>query len=114
MLTFHKAQEFTEIAVGLDAPSLPPAVAWIDALAPTAEEISFLRRVLGVEPPTLAQMLEIEIFKPPLSFAWRAVCDAPDCAARGVGRQLDESPRFRHHAFGLAERALRTADRMRS
>ena len=60
MLTFHKPPELTEIAVGLDAPSLPPAVAWIDALAPTPEEVGFLRRVLGVEPPTLAQMLEIE------------------------------------------------------
>ena len=60
MLTFHKAPELTEIAVGLDSWSLPPAVAWIDALAPTPEEIGFLRRVLGVEPPTLAQMLEIE------------------------------------------------------
>jgi magnesium transporter len=60
MLTFHKAPELTETAVGLDATSLPPAVAWIDALTPTPEEISFLQRVLGVEPPTLAQMLEIE------------------------------------------------------
>ena len=60
MLTFHKAQELTETTVRLDAPSLPPAVVWIDALAPTAEENSFLRRVLGLEPPTLAQMLEIE------------------------------------------------------
>jgi magnesium transporter len=60
MLTFHKAPELTKVAVALDAPSLPPAVAWIDALAPTPEEVGFLRRVLGVEPPTLAQMLEIE------------------------------------------------------
>jgi magnesium transporter len=60
MLTVHKAPELTEIAVGLDASSLPPAVAWIDALVPTPEEIGFLRRVLDVEPPTLAQMLKIE------------------------------------------------------
>src|ERR1700677_5228546 len=60
MLTFHKAQELTETTVRLDALSLPPAVAWIDALAPTVEEDSFLLRVLGLEPPTLAQMLEFE------------------------------------------------------
>ena len=60
MLTFHKTPELGEIAVALDATSLPPDVSWVDALAPTPEEIDFLRRVLGVEPPTLAQMLEIE------------------------------------------------------
>jgi len=60
MLTFHKMPELGEIVVALEAPSLPPDVSWVDALAPAPEEIGFLRRVLGVEPPTLAQMLEIE------------------------------------------------------
>ena len=60
MLTFHKTPELAEVAVALDATSLPPGVSWVDALAPTSEEIGFLRRVLGVEPPPLARMLEIE------------------------------------------------------
>jgi len=60
MLNFYKTPQLTEIAVGLDASSLPPDVSWIDAHAPTPAEIDFLRRVLGVEPPTLARMLEIE------------------------------------------------------
>jgi magnesium transporter len=60
MLTFHKEPELDQVTVGLDSPSLPTTVSWIDAVAPTGEEISFLRRVLGIEPPTLPQMLEIE------------------------------------------------------
>src|SRR5271154_3530490 len=60
MLTFHKTPELGEIVVALDATSLPPDVSWVDALEPSPEEIGFLRRVLGVEPPTLAQMLEID------------------------------------------------------
>ena len=90
MLTFHETPELGQIAVALDAPSLPPGVSWVDALEPTSEEIGFLRRVLGVEPPTLAQMLEIEFFEPPPSFAWRALRDAPDRTARVGGRQHDE------------------------
>jgi magnesium transporter len=60
MLTFHKGPDLAEIAVEPDAPSLPPAVSWVDALTPTEEEIAFVRRVIGVELPALAQMLEIE------------------------------------------------------
>jgi magnesium transporter len=60
MLTFHKAPEFGEVSVGPEAQSLPAGVSWVDALRPTPEEIAFLRRVLGVEPPPLARMLEIE------------------------------------------------------
>src|SRR5271156_6070240 len=60
MLTFHKMPELGEIVVALEAPSLPPDVSWVGALAPAPEEIGFLRRVLGVEPPPFAQMLEIE------------------------------------------------------
>ena len=48
MLTFHKTPELGEIAVALEAPSLPSDVSWVDALAPAPEEIGFLRRVLGV------------------------------------------------------------------
>ena len=39
---------------------LPPGATWIDANSPTAEESAFLVRALGVEPPSLAKMSEIE------------------------------------------------------
>jgi magnesium transporter len=39
---------------------LPAGATWIDANAPTAEESAFLLRALGVEPPNLAKMSEIE------------------------------------------------------
>ena len=39
---------------------LPDGATWIDANAPTPEESAFLGRALGVEPPTLAKMSEIE------------------------------------------------------
>ena len=39
---------------------LPDGATWIDANAPTPEESAFLVRALGVEPPTLAKMSEIE------------------------------------------------------
>ncbi len=39
---------------------LPEGATWIDANSPTPEESAFLMRALGVEPPTLAKMSEIE------------------------------------------------------
>ncbi len=39
---------------------LPDGATWIDANSPTPEERAFLVRALGVEPPTLAKMSEIE------------------------------------------------------
>jgi len=43
-----------------DASELPEGTSWIDALSPTPEESAFLIRALGVEPPSLAKMSEIE------------------------------------------------------
>ena len=42
------------------ATKLPEGVSWIDAHSPSPEEVEFLRHSLGVEPPTLAKMSEIE------------------------------------------------------
>jgi magnesium transporter len=42
------------------ASDLPEGTSWIDAQSPTPEESAFLRRSLGVEPPSLAKMSEIE------------------------------------------------------
>ena len=42
------------------AAHLPEGTTWIDADNPTPEEIEYLQRALGVAPPTLAQMSEIE------------------------------------------------------
>jgi magnesium transporter len=42
------------------AHELPEGTSWIDAQSPTSEESEFLKRTLGVEPPTLAKMSEIE------------------------------------------------------
>jgi magnesium transporter len=39
---------------------LHEGVSWIDANSPTPDEAAFLKRALGVEPPTLARMSEIE------------------------------------------------------
>ena len=39
---------------------LPEGATWLDANSPTPEETAFLLRALGVEPPTLAKMSEIE------------------------------------------------------
>jgi magnesium transporter len=39
---------------------LPEGTTWIDADTPTPEEVEYLERALGVTPPTLAQMSEIE------------------------------------------------------
>ena len=42
------------------ASELPEGTNWIDAQSPTAEESEFLKRTLGVEPPSLVKMSEIE------------------------------------------------------
>src|SRR5579883_2227498 len=39
---------------------LPEHATWIDARSPTPEEAAFLERSLGVKPPTLERMSEIE------------------------------------------------------
>ncbi|MDE3175320.1 MAG: magnesium transporter CorA [Pseudomonadota bacterium] len=39
---------------------IPEGATWIDANAPTAEETAFIERALGVTPPNLAKMSEIE------------------------------------------------------
>ena len=39
---------------------VPEGVSWIDAHEPTSEELDFLRHALGIEPPSLARMSEIE------------------------------------------------------
>jgi magnesium transporter len=39
---------------------IPEGASWIDANSPTPEETAFIKRALGVEPPTLATMSEIE------------------------------------------------------
>jgi magnesium transporter len=60
MLTFHDTLAGTTPSVDLAAGAPPAAVNWIDALAPTAEEIAALNRALGVATPTLDKMSEIE------------------------------------------------------
>jgi len=42
------------------ATHLPEGATWLDANAPNAEETAYLERALGVTPPSLAQMSEIE------------------------------------------------------
>ena len=42
------------------AAQLPEGATWIDANCPTAEETAFLVRALGVEPPSLEKMSEIQ------------------------------------------------------
>jgi magnesium transporter len=42
------------------ATHLPEGATWIDANAPTADEVAYLERSVGVTPPSLQQMSEIE------------------------------------------------------
>jgi magnesium transporter len=60
MLAFHNTLAKGEIAVALDATSLPPEVNWIDAFQPGPAEIAFLERILGIEVPSFQRMSEIE------------------------------------------------------
>jgi magnesium transporter len=60
MLSFHEAASLKAVHVELSATKLPDEVVWVDAQSPTEAENAFLRRVLGVEPPPLDRMLEIE------------------------------------------------------
>lgn len=60
MLTFHDAQMLNLTQVARDAATLPEPVVWIDATSPSAEENACLKRLIGVEAPSLDRMLEIE------------------------------------------------------
>ena len=59
MLTIHDFANAT-FEPSPSESQLPDGATWIDANAPTPEERAFLVRALGVEPPTLAKMSEIE------------------------------------------------------
>jgi len=39
---------------------IPEGVSWLDANSPTPDETAFIKRALGVDPPSLARMSEIE------------------------------------------------------
>jgi magnesium transporter len=60
MITCFDTIAKTQIPISLEAPALPPAANWIDAFRPDAAEIAFLKRALGVEPPTYERLSEIE------------------------------------------------------
>ena len=59
MLTLHDFANAT-YQPWSGAAELPEGTTWIDALSPTPEESALLTRTLGVEPPSLAKMSEIE------------------------------------------------------
>jgi magnesium transporter len=60
MLIFHNTLAKSEIPVGLDVATLPAGVNWVDAFQPTDVEQDFLRRVLGIDPPSRERLSEIE------------------------------------------------------
>lgn len=60
MLKFGSTQSKTDFALPLDVVALPPGVNWIDAIAPDAAEIEFLRQKLGVDAPNREDLVEIE------------------------------------------------------
>jgi magnesium transporter len=60
MLTFRSTAAKNPILVGPDAPALPQGVNWIDALRPDGAEIDFLKKTLGVDPPSFERLSEIE------------------------------------------------------
>ncbi len=59
MLTIHDFAN-ASYAPWPGAAQLPEGATWIDANCPTAEETEFLVRALGVEPPSLEKMSEIQ------------------------------------------------------
>ena len=59
LLTIHDFANATYEPWPGDA-HLPEGATWIDANGPTADEIAYLERALGVTPPSLPQMSEIE------------------------------------------------------
>ena len=60
MLTIHDFANATYKPASPGASELPAGTTWIDANSPTAEESAFLERALGVTPPSLEKMSEIE------------------------------------------------------
>jgi magnesium transporter len=60
MLTFHDAVNFKSLSVDAGAARLPDQVVWVDAIAPTPSENEVLKRMLGIEAPSLERMQEIE------------------------------------------------------
>ena len=59
MLTIHDFANATYEPWKGDA-NLPEGATWIDANSPTGDESAYLERAIGVTPPTLEQMSEIE------------------------------------------------------
>jgi magnesium transporter len=60
VLTIHDFANATYQPGSPSAAEIPPGTSWIDANAPTAEESAYLQRALGIEPPSLQKMSEIE------------------------------------------------------
>jgi magnesium transporter len=60
MLSFHDTTSNRDIAVAPDAATIPPEVNWIDAFKPDANEAELLKRILGIDVPSLERMSEIE------------------------------------------------------
>ena len=59
LATFQRGQRALR-QVDLGAGLLPPETVWLDLLDPTADEIAFVRRALGIELPSRDEMREIE------------------------------------------------------
>ncbi len=60
MLTFHNTMTHAVVEAPNEASALPLEANWIDALNPTEAETALLKRIFGVEPPSLQRMSEIE------------------------------------------------------
>lgn len=60
MLRFHSTAAKGEIEVDFGATELPAGVNWIDALRPEPKEVAFLKRLLGVNVPSLDNLSAIE------------------------------------------------------
>ena len=66
MLALHTTTgETAEISADLHQATLPPDTAWLDLLQPTASETAFVERATRLRLPTLAELSEIEVVKPP-------------------------------------------------
>jgi magnesium transporter len=60
MLIFHTTTGPLETPPDVTQSALPKGTSWVDALNPDAQELAFLSRVLKVEIPTQADLIEIE------------------------------------------------------
>src|SRR5215469_12795914 len=60
MLSLYRSNGEAQTLTDLAAASLPPEVVWLDLLSASAEEVSFVERITGLQLPGFDDLMEIE------------------------------------------------------